>query len=303
MEIKKGQARSSIITDKSIPGITSNGLIYGDFGTGKTYLGGTVQGVVRVMDIPQATLPEGWTIENRTILANAEIGDEGLPAMYTDIIIKRITNYKEYCRLFDFLKLHHKYLSEGNFAKLIELQLAYFGPKVKDLKTLFIIRAVIVDSLTEVQKYCVYDIRGINDNVKLDEEFDMMRIQDWGDALEKILLMIRKFRSLPMIKIFISQQQEDQDDKGRLFYRPALQGQAKLSILGFFDYAGYYTMKVTEGKVDRKLYLMPVGPFKAKNRFEEFTGAFMDNPTMSDILKYTIKKKSENKVENTRLSF
>jgi hypothetical protein len=115
-----------------------------------------------------------------------------------------------------------------------------------------------------------------------------MQQRQWGTALEMILLMVRNFRALPLYKIFIIQQMEDQDEKKKMFYRPALQGQAKSSILGFFDFVGYYAMQVKEDSVLRRLFLSPVGPWKAKHRFENFKGHFIDNPTMMDIVKYKL---------------
>jgi hypothetical protein len=103
-----------------------------------------------------------------------------------------------------------------------------------------------------------------------------------------ILLMVRNFRALPMYKIFIIQQIEDTDEKKKLFYRPSLQGQAKLSILGFFDFVGYYNMAVKEDGILRRLFLLPIGPWKAKHRFESFVGNYIDNPRMADLVKFKL---------------
>ena len=97
--------------------------------------------------------------------------------------------------------------------------------------------------------------------------------------------MVRNFRALPIHKIFIVQVAEDQDDKKKRFFTPALQGQAKASILGFFDFVGYYKIEqITEQGTLRRLYLSPIGPFKAKHRFEGFDKHWIDQPTMKKVL-------------------
>lgn len=268
-----------------------NGAVYGDYGSGKTYLSGTIEEVVQHIadeEPIQLNLPEGMTARYATLFANAEQGDEGLPVEYEDIIIKDIFNYKDFSNLYDFLRLHCKYSAVGDVPALLKLQSSYFKVPQAEINELWIFKAVIIDSLTEVQKYCVYQLIGLSQDTKLDDEPEYMQMRQWGTALEMILLMVRNFRALPMYKIFIIQQMEDTDEKKRLFYRPSLQGQAKLSILGFFDFVGYYTMSVKEDGILRRLYLLPVGPFKAKHRFESFKGNYIDNPRMNDIVKFKV---------------
>lgn len=267
------------------------GAVYGDFGSGKTYLSGTIEEVVqqKQKDEPiTLTLPEGVACRYATLFANAEQGDEGLPVEFTEIIVKDIFTYKDFSQLYDFLKLHCKLVAVGDVQQLMKLQAQYFQMPLSQIDELWIFKAVIVDSLTEIQKYCVYQLIGLSQDSKLEEEPDYMQIRQWGTALEMILLMVRNFRALPMFKIFIVQQMEDTDDKKKLFYRPSLQGQAKLSILGFFDFVGYYQMAVKEDGVLRRLFLLPIGPFKAKHRFEGFSGHYIDNPRMVDLVKYKL---------------
>lgn len=267
------------------------GAVYGDYGVGKTHFASTVDRVVRSQDHTQydellyKQLPDGWAVSHKTLFANAEQGEEGIPLDCPGIIIKDLFTYKEFSRLYDFLKLHTRLKQAGNAKEMLKLQNAYFQitPDM-GIKELYVFDAVVVDSLTEIQKFCLYQLIGLSQDSKLEEEPEYMQMRQWGTALEMILLMVRNFRALPgMCKLFIIQQIEDQDERKQLFYRPALQGQARLSILGFYDFVGYLAMQVKEDGIHRRLFLTPVGNFKAKHRFEKFTGYYLDDPSMETL--------------------
>ena len=263
-------------------------LIKGAKRVGKTYLAGTIDDVIQEMNETKPInldLPPGITASYTTLYANAEKGEDGLPSHADNIIIKDIFTYEDFARLYDFLKLHCRYKEANDVTSLIKLQNAYFKTDINEIGELFLFEAVIIDSLTEVQKYCVYKLMGLDMDSKLDEVPDYMQMRDWGSALEMILLMVRNFRALPIHKIFIVQVAEDQDEKKKRFFTPALQGQAKASILGFFDFVGYYKIEqITEQGTLRRLYLSPIGPFKAKHRFEGFNKHWIDQPTMKKVL-------------------
>lgn len=282
---------------------SSIGLVYGEYGVGKTYLSGTVQEVVRLMEVPELELPEGWQVIQTTLFVNAEKGDLGLPKEYHDIVVKSVSDWDGICKTYDFMKNHCAAAEKLNTTKLIQLQEKYLGKAATEMKILFIFKAIVFDSLTEIQKLCINDIRSIDETTGLDDDLTGMRIQDWGTALDKILMLIRYYRDfIPITKVFIVQTLTETDDRGKNFYRPSLQGQARDLIIGYFDWCGYYTMMVDKnGKAARRLYLSPVGPFKAKNRFESFEGSSIDDPRMKDILKYKIKVEQE--TTNRRFSF
>ena len=264
-----------------------NGAVYGDYGSGKTYFAGTMYHEVtsKPVDEFEDLVPEGVRVMRNVIMANAEQGNKGLPKSAPKIVVQKIKTYKDFGKFFNFLKFHNQLKLEKNVEKLLQLQGQYFGIPAKKNNLLIIFDGVIVDSLTEIQKFCIYQILGMETVKSLEEEPDKMLIADWGTALEMILLMLRKFRDLDMHKLFVLQERVETDDKDRRFILPGLQGQAKTNILGLFDFVGYYKLSVLPDRPAlRRMFLAPIGNFKAKNRFEHFTGHYIDNPTFSDIV-------------------
>jgi hypothetical protein len=148
-------------------------------------------------------------------------------------------------------------------------------------------RTVITDSLTEAQKYCMYQVLGINPLIqKIDAEPDSAEWKDWGKSREMIQFLIRRYRDLPMHSWFICGRDIEQDNLKKFHYYPLLPGKLAEDVRGLVDIVGYLEKIPQEGgHVIRRLYLE--GGFygssyiAAKHRFgSNLKGLWVDNPTM-----------------------
>lgn len=252
-----------------------NLLIYGDFGVGKTQLAASSQDVPEMQDVLFIDIESGGrTIEDRE-----------------DIDVVGIDHFSQFARVYEFLRMHCQARDANDIEKMRKLE-SFFkttdpnNPYVVDTPKRY--NTVIVDSLTEVQKYCMYQLLGVRvGEFALDMEPENPQYAEWNKSTEMIRLLVRSFRNLNMNTIFVCSRIEDQDERKRFFYAPALPGKLSNEVQGFFDAVGYYISgAATEGgQIQRRLYLTPGQTFKAKNRFSKFNGTHLDNPTMSDIFK------------------
>jgi hypothetical protein len=163
-------------------------------------------------------------------------------------------------------------------------KMAALIPEPKKFKT------VITDSLTEAQKYCMYQILGIDPlKQKLDAEPDAAQFQDWGKSREMIQFLIRRYRDLPINSIFICSRGAEQDVRKQFHYEPMLPGKLSGDARGLVDLVGYLDKIPQEGgTIVRRLYLE--GGFyagahiAAKHRFgSALKGLWVDNPTMATL--------------------
>lgn len=257
-----------------------NALIYGDYGVGKTTLSATA-----------AEVPE----MQRAIFVSAEAGDESIKDFDLDIV--DISNFAQFARVHEFLRLHCRLRDawveakdEESLLKLKKLEAMFTGADVEDINEPNIYKTVIVDSLTEVQKYCMYQLLGIQvGSFALDMEPETPQWAEWGKSAEMIRLLVRSFRDLPMNTIFVCARAEDQDHAKRYHYKPLLPGKLANEVQAFFDVVGYLIAAPTEGgDMHRRLWLEPGQTFQAKNRFRNFDGRYLDNPSMADLVKFKL---------------
>ena len=125
-----------------------NLLIYGDFGVGKTSLAASAQDVLTMQD---------------TIFIDVESGGRVIDDR-EDIDTVGINAFQQFARVYEFLRMHCKARDANDIDQMIKLE-SYF--KTRDPKQPYIVtepkryKTVIVDSLTEVQKYCMYQLLGV----------------------------------------------------------------------------------------------------------------------------------------------
>lgn len=257
----------------------SNTLLYGDYGVGKTTLAASASDVPEMRDV---------------FFVNAEGGDESILGHY-DFDSVDISSFTQFAKMYEYLRLHCKYRDmyvkdKSSEAKswLIKYEEMLKGEEILEPK---LYHTVIVDSLTEVQKYCMYQLLGIKvGEYSLDLPPSQPEWTEWGQSAEMIRLLVRTFRDLPMHTIFVCAMGSEQDHQKKYHYGPLLPGKLANEILGFFDTVGFMVAGPTEGgDMHRRLWLEPGQTFKAKNRFRDFKDRYIDYPTMADLAKLQIK--------------
>lgn len=261
-----------------------NMLIYGPYGVGKTTLACSAAYVREMGDV---------------ILGNVEAGD--MPVEGWDLDAADITNYTQFARMHDYLRVHCELRDKNDLEGLAKTEIFFKGlglpfedeemEALRQEKVAAIkkhprkYRTVVIDSLSEVQKLCMYQLLGIKVGIQaLDIEPDTPQFAEWGKSAEMIRLLVRTYRNLKMHSIFVCGRGEEQDEFKRFHFKPALPGKLANEVQGFLDVVGYYVGAPLEGgEMVRRLYVAPGTTYAAKHRFRNFKGVFLENPTMQDI--------------------
>lgn len=298
-----------------------NMLVYGPFGDGKTHLVGTAALVPQMRDILYISLEGGEkTLREIVKLCKTHNVDPSC------VMVLPVQTYKQFAQAYDTLKLHVSYRDSNNMAglRMIECQLRGvemleklgWQPKETDPKKVIQemvnaitalskdaakleelipeprkFKTVIIDSLTEAQKYCMYQILGIDPlQQKLDVEPDSAEWKDWGSSREMIQFLVRRYRDLDINALFVAAVDEEQDAKKRIYYEPMLPGKLSKDVRGLVDVVGFIKKIPMEGgtKVARRLFLeggdYPGVNIAAKHRFgSALKGQYIDDADMQKI--------------------
>lgn len=259
-------------------------LVYARHGAGKTELAGSAVDVPEMRDV---------------LYINAERGSMTLmesPRIHNPHLIHSIdvNNYKTAATIQEFLKAYCKARDEGAIDKMRALYCRVTGLKPEDVPNPPQYRTVIIDSLTELEVYCVYQLLKINiEGTDIGEDIDTAGWPEFRKNNEMVKLLVRAYRDLPMHVIFICAEAYTQDEQKKHHYSPALTGKLGSQVQGFVDIVGYLVVgssSESEPEAPRRMYVQPIsgGPkFDAKNRRSVYREAFFDNPSMADIMKGT----------------
>lgn len=277
---QKGLPPFSIDTPNPNSSRWLNLMVYGKPGAGKTTLLGTVADVESMRDILYIDAESGnLAVEDNNRIKNPEFLTQNRV---------RVTSFKQVAMVHDYLKAHCKYRDENNIDKLREYEAWLRGCSVDDIVEPKRYHAVLVDSLTEIDIYCTYGLLGITQDKVLHGEssdIDVARFDEFRKNNQMMQMLVRAFRDLPIHFLASCGQVYAEDELRKRYYSPALTGQLKMQIPGFFDIVGYMLIgKDGENQV-RRLYINPVGNFEAKNRRSVYKKDYFENPTMADIMK------------------
>ena len=159
------------------------------------------------------------------------------------------------------------------------------------------IQTVIIDSLTEVQKFNMDQIM-----IKLvedkggDRDMDVPSLREWGKNLEQTRRFVRAFRDLPINVIFTALEQEKLDRFQRPVKLPSLSGKMAMEVAAFLDIVLYYSVKEVEVEGGKKqirvLQSQATETTVAKDR-SGLLPPIMVDPDMGKIYDLVVRKTGE----------
>lgn len=151
-------------------------------------------------------------------------------------------------------------------------------------------QTVVLDSLTEIQKFNMYHVMQAALAKRGEEkvELDVPAQRDWGVSLEQIRRMVRGFRDLQMNTIFTALERSDKNDRtGQVTLSPSLPGKLAGEIAAFLDIVVYYYVKevpMPDGGTEFKRLLLSqkTDAVVAKDRSGKLP-QIIEYPTMQQI--------------------
>lgn len=150
-------------------------------------------------------------------------------------------------------------------------------------------RTVVLDSLTEIQKFNMYNIMSDIVRLKPDVDPDIPDMRMWGKNIEQVRRFVRGFRDLPMNTVFTALVKEDKDQKtGALRMKPMLSGKLADEVAAFLDIVCYMYVKQVGNAEDietkRLLLTQATEEQVAKDRSGRLP-AIIEVPTMDNLYK------------------
>jgi hypothetical protein len=144
-------------------------------------------------------------------------------------------------------------------------------------------KTVVLDSLTEIQKFSMLNIMYQNIQEDSGRDPDIPAIRDWGKNSEQTRRLIRGFRDLPINTIFTALVIEEKNQKtGLVEKKPQLSGKLSGEAAGFLDIVLYMYLKTVEDEPHRLLLSEGNETTVAKDRSGGLPQIVID-PTMAEI--------------------
>jgi hypothetical protein len=153
-------------------------------------------------------------------------------------------------------------------------------------------KTVILDSLTEIQKFNMYNIMNQLIQLRPDLDPDVPGMREWGKNLEQIRKFVRGFRDLEMHTIFTALDKSDKDTRtGITTIQPSLSGKMAGEVAAFLDVVCYYYVKQIgdgeDAEFKRLLLTRKTDQYVAKDRTGKLP-MIIESPTMSEIYRIMV---------------
>lgn len=187
------------------------------------------------------------------IYIDVEGGTLSLRERYPDVDVLRIRNFEELGRVY------------------AELRAGNSGYKT-----------VVLDSITEIQKFGMYSIMGAALKKDPDRDPDLPGIGEWGKNTEQMRRLIRAFRDLPMNTIFIALAAQERDKRGNVLNKPSLSAKLSNEVAGFLDIVVYMYRKTIEDEVKRVMLTQGTDEYIAKDRTDKLP-LVLEGPDMKTV--------------------
>ena len=259
-------------------------MVYGKHGCGKTTLAATAVDVASMGDVLMINAESGTMVIEDNPRVKAWENIDTVPVDQFDSVVK----------IYEYLSSHVKFRDSKDPAAVDKLrsQEAWLkGIELDEVVEPRRYRTVIIDSLTEVEAYCMYKLLGVHGEFStqmLDEDVKTAEFKEYKQNNNMVNLLVRAFRDLPMHVIVICGRVYEQDELKQFHYGPQLTGKLRSQVQGYFDIVGYLVAgKAPEagGEAPRRLYVQPEGKWDAKCRISTYRTGFFDNPTLGSIMK------------------
>ena len=260
-------------------------LVYGKHGAGKTELAASAIDVPAMRDVLFVDAESGdSTLEDSTRITHAD-----------KIHHVRVQNFNQVKFVLGFLNAYCKAREKGDMTTMKALYARTIGVPAAEIADDQVpqYKTVIVDSLTEVEQYCLYSLLSIDTGKEMANDIEVAGWPEYRKNNDIIKLLVRGFRDLPMHVIFVCAEQYTQDEQKKFHYSPQLTGKLSAQVQGFVDIVGWITVgQATQESPEapRRVYVQPIsgGPkFDAKNRRAIYKQAFFENPSITSIMKDT----------------
>jgi hypothetical protein len=162
-------------------------------------------------------------------------------------------------------------------------------------------KTIVLDSLTEIQKFSMYAImekRVVDALAKGDDaDPDVPGMREWGKNIEQTRKFVRAFRDLPVHTVFTALSKDDKDPRTQKRKTlPSLSGKVAQEVPAFLDVVVYYYLKRVDDEERRFLLCNATEGNTAKDRTAKLPQV-LEAPTMHKIFEFILGSEAEQETD------